>query len=57
LYLHPVLEKLVAMECHNTVKSMQLKHFKLKKDEWELLAQLKPILSVDFFSLIGSKCL
>jgi len=52
LYLHPALEKLIAIEHHNTAKSVRLKRFKLKKEEWELLTQLEPILSVNFFFLI-----
>jgi Asp-tRNA(Asn)/Glu-tRNA(Gln) amidotransferase C subunit len=46
LYLRPALEKLIAIERHNTAKSARLKRFKLKKDEWELLTQLEPILLV-----------
>jgi len=49
LYLHPALERLVMIECHNTAKSARLKQFKLKKDKWELLVQLEPILSVNSF--------
>ena len=52
LYLRAALEKLIAIERHNTAKSARLKHFKLKKEEWELLTQLEPILSVNFFCLI-----
>ena len=46
LYLRPALEKLIAIERHNTAKSVWLKRFKLKKDEWDLLTQLEPILLV-----------
>ena len=52
LYLRPALEKLIAIEHHNTMKSARLKRFKLKKEEWELLTQLELILSVNFFFLI-----
>lgn len=52
LYLCSALEKLVMIERHNTAKSVQLKRFKLKKEEWELLIQLEPILSVNIFFLV-----
>jgi hypothetical protein len=52
LDLPAALEKLITIECHNTTKSVRLKCFKLKKEEWELLMQLEPILSVNFFCLI-----
>jgi hypothetical protein len=57
LYLRPALEKLIAIERHNTAKSARLKRFKLKKDEWELLTQLEPILLVISRVLIQSQIL
>lgn len=57
LYLRPALEKLIAIERHNTAKSAWLKRFKLKKDEWELLTQLEPILLVISRVLIQSQIL
>jgi hypothetical protein len=55
LYLRPALEKLVAIERHNTAKSARLKRFKLKREEWELLMQLEPILSVNFVFIYNVK--
>jgi hypothetical protein len=52
LYLRLAIEKLVAIERHNTAKSARLKRFKLKKEEWDLLMQLEPILSVNFIFLV-----
>ena len=57
LYLHLALEKLIAIEHHNTAKSAQLKCFKLKKDEWDLLTQLELILLVRSSVLIRSQIL
>ena len=57
LYLRLALEKLVAIEYHNTARSAQLKRFKLKKEEWELLTQLEPILLVRSSVLVQSRIL
>lgn len=57
LYLRLALEKLIVLERHNTDKSARLKRFKLRKEEWELLTQLEPILSVNIFFCYNFKCL
>ena len=46
IYLRPALDKLVKMDHHNNVAKTRLRHLKLMKQEWEILSQLQPILSV-----------
>jgi hypothetical protein len=45
-YLHLALDKLTDMDCHNTVTKTTLHCLKLTKEEWGLLTELQPILSV-----------
>lgn len=40
------LDKLVLIDRHNTNAKSRIKKFKLKKEEWDLLVQLEPILVV-----------
>jgi len=40
------LEKLVDLERHNQVAKTSLRRHKLSANEWKLLTQLRPILSV-----------
>jgi len=46
LQLWEALKLLVVMEPHNCAQDAQLARFKLSKDEWDLLAQLFPVLDV-----------
>ena len=46
LQLQEALKLLVVMEQHNRPRGARLEHFKLSKDEWELLTQLFQILDV-----------
>ena len=46
LQLREALKLLVVMEQHNRPRGARLEHFKLSKDEWELLTQLFQILDV-----------
>jgi hypothetical protein len=46
LELWEALKLLVVMEEHNTPRGVRLSQFKLLKKEWDLLAQLFPILDV-----------
>lgn len=46
IHLHPALDKLVLLDRHNTNVKSRLKQYKLKKDEWDVLSQLEPILVV-----------
>lgn len=51
LDIHPALDKLVDLDRHNQVTKTRLRRLKLTADEWKLLMQLRPVLSV------GSTCL
>lgn len=46
LELREALKLLVVMEEHNKPRGVRLSRFKLSKEEWDLLAQLFPILDV-----------
>jgi len=46
LQLWEALKLLVVMEPHNRAQGVRLARFKLSKDEWDLLAQLFPVLDV-----------
>lgn len=46
LELREALKLLVVMEEHNKPRGVHLSRFKLSKEEWDLLAQLFPILDV-----------
>jgi hypothetical protein len=46
LELWEALKLLVVMEEHNKPRGVCLSRFKLSKEEWDLLAQLFPILNV-----------
>jgi hypothetical protein len=46
LELREALKLLVVMEEHNKPRGVRLSQFKLSKEEWDLLAQLFPILNV-----------
>jgi hypothetical protein len=46
LQLREALKLLVVMERHNQSRGARLGRFKLTKEEWDLLAQLFPILDV-----------
>ena len=46
LQLREALKLLTVMEHHNRARGTRLARFKLSKDEWDLLAQLFPVLDV-----------
>ena len=46
LNLRPALDKLVDLDRHNQVAKSRLQRLKLTADEWKLLTQLRPVLSV-----------
>jgi len=46
LQLREALKLLTVMEQHNRARGARLARFKLSKDEWDLLAQLFPVLDV-----------
>ena len=48
LQLREALKLLTVMEQHNRSRGARLAWFKLSKDEWDLLAQLFPVLDVSF---------
>lgn len=52
LQLREALKLLVVMERHNQSRGARLGRFKLTKEEWDLLAQLFPILDVCNLRLI-----
>src|SRR5882724_7903169 len=47
--LHPALNLLINREQHNKSHGVQLKHFQLWQQEWDLLLQLYLLLDVSFF--------
>jgi hypothetical protein len=50
LDIRPGLEKLVELDRHNIVSKTKLQQYKLTPDEWKLLTQLQPILSVSLIN-------
>jgi len=46
LHLRLALDRLVEMDRHNTVAKTRLRNLKILQKEWEVLCQLKKILSV-----------
>ena len=56
LQLREALKLLIVMEQHNRPRGARLSRFKLSRDEWDLLAQLFPVLDVwnlaDYFNTL-----